>query len=203
MIEVVIHVIEQSRWFDLGFYIKGDAELLLIADQNIEMRALTLPLSIIFGLSFQHAVITYGHKSHQPDANGFSFLFQSAILAAMMPYRFGLYLNGILAVVATLCHPPDEFMNLLLGHSGRLNSSHLTAYHTVVALRLVNGHDSILWMVLAVSVTQVEAISIVKTITYRPLMVDHSLYQIVFALQLLEGKHALGMNHDLHQPEYL
>jgi hypothetical protein len=121
----------------------------------------------------------------------------------MVPYGFGLYLNGILAVVSTICHPPDEFMNLLRGHSGRLNSSHLSAYHTVVALCLVDGHDSILWVVLAVSVTQVEKISIIEAVANRPLMVDHSLYQIVFALQLLEGKHALGMNHDLHQPEYL
>jgi hypothetical protein len=69
--------------------------------------------------------------------------------------------------------------------------------NAMVAFRFIDSHDGKLGLVLAISVTQVQQISIVKAIANRPLVVGHGLYEIVLAFQLLEGEYAVGMNHDL------
>jgi hypothetical protein len=38
----------------------------------------------------------------------------------------------------------------------------------------------------------------IKTIANRPLMVDHGLYQVVFAFNLLKGEYAVWMNQSFH-----
>ncbi|HSW35785.1 MAG TPA: hypothetical protein VLH18_04185 [Candidatus Limnocylindrales bacterium] len=128
----------------------------------------------------------------------FLFLFQPAETAAMVPYGFGLDMDRIFAAVVACRHLLDEFMDLLCGHSGRFNSSHLAAMNAVVAFCLIDGHDGVFRIVLAISVTQVKQISKVEAVAHRPLMVDHGLYQIVLAFQLLEGEYAVGMNHNRH-----
>jgi hypothetical protein len=205
VIEVLINEIEQIRWLDLGFNVKGDARLLLIAYQHMEMRAFALSLSFTFRFSLQHAVVRYGYDNHLQMLKQmtFSFIFQPTEPAAMMPYRFGFDQQGIFTVVVACHHPLNEFMDLFCGHSGGFNPSHLAAMNPVVALRLIDGHDSILRLILAVCVTQVKQISIVESIAYRPLMVDHGFHKIIFAFQLLEGEHTLGMNHNLHQSELM
>jgi len=120
-------------------------------------------------------------------------------MAAMMPYGFGLDLDWIFNVVVACHHHLDELMNLFGGHSSGFDPSHLAAMNPMMAFRFIDGHDGVLGLVLAVSVTQVEQISKVETIAHRPLMVDHGLDQIVLAFQLLEGEYALGMNHNQHQ----
>lgn len=119
-------------------------------------------------------------------------------MAAMMPYGLGLYPDGIFAVVVACHHLLDELVHLFCGHSGRFNPTHLAAMNAMVAFRFIDSRDGILGLVLAISVTQVEQISKVEAITYRPLVIDHGLYQIVFAFQLLEGEYAVRMNHNLH-----
>lgn len=114
----------------------------------------------------------------------------------MMPYGLGLDLDGIFAAVAACRHLLDELMHLFCGHSDGFDPSHLAAMNAMVAFRLVDSHDGVLGLVLAVSITQVEQISKVEAIAHRPLMVDHGLYQIVLAFQLLEGEYAVEMNHN-------
>jgi hypothetical protein len=126
------------------------------------------------------------------------FLFQPTESAAMMPYGLGLDMDGIFAAVVACRHLLDELMHLFCRHSGRLNPSNFAAMNAMVAFRLIDSHDGILGLVLAISVTQVQQISIVKAIANRPLVVGHGLYQIVLAFQLLEGEYAVGMNHNLH-----
>ena len=126
------------------------------------------------------------------------FLLQPTESAAMMPYGLGLDMDGIFAAVVACRHLLDELMHLFCRHSGRLNPSNFAAMNAMVAFRLIDSHDGVLGLVLAISVTQVQPISIVKAIANRPLVVGHSLYQIVLAFQLLEGEYAVRMNHNLH-----
>jgi len=116
----------------------------------------------------------------------------------MMPYGLGLDLDRIFAAIVACHHLLDGLMHLLCGHSGRFYPSHLATMNAMVAFRLIDSHDGVLGLILAISVTQVEQISIVKAVARRPLMVDHGFYQIVLAFQLLEGEYTVGMDHNLH-----
>ena len=120
-----------------------------------------------------------------------------------MPYGLGLYVDGVFAAVSASRHILDEFMNMFCGHSDRFNPSHLAAMNAMVAFRLIDGHNGVLGIVLFITVTQVEQISKVEAVAYRPFMVDHGLNQIVFAFQLLEGEYAVGMIHNLHLSNWL
>ena len=124
--------------------------------------------------------------------------FQPTESATMMPYGLCLDLDRIFAAVVACHHLLDELMNLLCGQSDGFDPSYLAAMNAMVALCFIDRHDSVLGFILVICVTQVEQISKVEAVTYRPLMVDHGLYQIVLAFQLLEGEYALGMNHNQH-----
>lgn len=130
-------------------------------------------------------------------ARSLSF-FQPAELAAMVPYRLGLYLDGILAAVVACIHLLDELVRFFRGHTLGLDPPHLAAKNPMMALRFIDSHDGIFRTVLALAIAQVEQISIIEAVADRPLMVDHSLYQIVFSFELLEGEYAVGMNHLFH-----
>jgi hypothetical protein len=114
----------------------------------------------------------------------------------MMPYGLDLDPDGFFAAVVACHHLLYEFMHLFCGHSSWFNLSHLATMDAMVTFCLIDSHDGVLGLVLAISVTQVEQISIVEAVAYRPLMVDHGLYQIVLAFQLLEGEYAVWMNHN-------
>jgi hypothetical protein len=116
----------------------------------------------------------------------------------MMPYGLGLYLDGILHAVAACIHLLDESMHLFCRHPQGLDPPHLAANNAVVAFRLIDGHDGILRSILAVAVFKVEQRSVIKTIANRPLMVDHGLYQVVFAFYFLKGEYAVWMNQSCH-----
>ena len=116
----------------------------------------------------------------------------------MMPYGLCLDLDRIFAAVVACRHLLDELMNLLCGQSGGFDPSYLAAMNAMVAFRLIDSRDGVLGLVLAITVAQVEQISKVEAVADRPLMVDHGLYQIVLAFQLLEGEYAVGMDHNLH-----
>jgi hypothetical protein len=137
-------------------------------------------------------------KIEETNQEACLFFFQPAESAAMMPYGLGLDMDGIFAAVVACRHLLDELMHLFWGHSGRYDPSHLATMNAMVAFRFIDSHDGVLGLVLAISVTQVQQISIVKAIANRPLVVGHGLYQIVLAFQLLEGEYAVGMNHNLH-----
>jgi hypothetical protein len=53
-------------------------------------------------------------------------------------------------------------------------------------LCLVHSGGGIFGIVLAISISQIEMVSIIKTIANRPMMVGHSLHQIVLSFQFLE-----------------
>lgn len=125
-------------------------------------------------------------------------LFQTAELAAMMPYRLGLYLDRILAAVVACTHLLDELMNLFGGHAPGFDPAHLATVNPMMTFCLIYSHDGVFGIVLALAITQVEQISIIEAVAKRPLMVDQGLYQIVNSFELLEGEYAIGMNHHLH-----
>jgi hypothetical protein len=153
--------------------------------------------SILCGVAnsmhFQAFVVQQGYET-----KAFLFIFQPAEMAAMVPYGLGLDLDGIFAAVVACRHLLDELMDLFCWQTSRFNPSHLAAMNAVVALCFIDRHDRVLGFILVICVTQVEQISKVEAVTDRPLMVDHGLYQIVLAFQLLEGEYALGMNHNQH-----
>ena len=115
-----------------------------------------------------------------------------------MPYGLGFDLDGILHAVAACIHLLDELMHLFCRHSQGLDPSHLAANNAVMAFCLIDRHDGVLRSIFAVPVFQVEQRSVIKTIANRPLMVDHGLYQVVFAFNLLKGEYAVWMNQSLH-----
>jgi len=103
-------------------------------------------------------------------------LFQPTETAAMMPYGLSLNANRILTFIVTSHHLANELMNLLCRHSKWTDPSYLTTVDTMMALNSIYSHNCVLRMVLAVSISQVQQLSIVKAITDRPFVIGHGLY---------------------------
>jgi hypothetical protein len=93
-----------------------------------------------------------------------SLLFQSAELAAMMPFGLSFYLDRILAAIVACIHLLDELVCLIGGHACGLDPAYLAAMDPMMTFCFVDGHDCVFWIVLAIAITQVEQISIIEAI---------------------------------------
>jgi len=115
-----------------------------------------------------------------------------------MPHGLGTNVDRNITLIASCDHISHESLYLRRRHPQGLDPSYLAAVDSVVALGTVHSDDRVLGMVFAVPIAQIKQISIVKSIADRPLVIGHSLYQILFSIQLLEGEYAVGMYHLLH-----
>jgi len=115
-----------------------------------------------------------------------------------MPDRLNLDSDRILAGVFAFGNLLDELAHLICRHTLRLDPAHLAAMDSMMALSLVDGGYGIFGIALAVSIAQIEMITVIKTIANGPMVIGHGLNQIVLAFKLLKREHAVRMLHHLH-----